>query len=52
MELKNAIEETFNHRGTTLEDIVAFEDEFTKDAVRQARWDSFIKRKSIGKSGF
>lgn len=45
MELKNAIEETFNHRGTTLEDIVAFEDEFTKDAVRQARWDSFIKKK-------
>lgn len=45
MELKNAIEETFNHRGTTLEDIVAFEDEFTKDTVRQARWDSFIKKK-------
>lgn len=44
-ELRNAIKETFAHRGTSFDDIVAFEPEFTEDTVRQNRWDSFIKKK-------
>ena len=44
-ELQNAIMETFSHRGTGFNDIVAFEPEFTEDLVRQNRWNSFIKKK-------
>ncbi len=44
-ELQNAIIETFSHRGTGFDDIAAFEDDFTEDAVRQGRWEAFIKRK-------
>ena len=44
-ELRNAIKETFAHRGTSFDDIVAFEPEFTEDTVRQNRWNSFIKKK-------
>ena len=45
VELQEAIQETFSHRGITFDDIVAFEDEFTEDFVRQNRWESFIKKK-------
>lgn len=44
-ELKNAIVETFSHRGTVLDDIAAFEADFTEDATRQGRWNSFVKKK-------
>ena len=44
-ELRNAIKETFAHRGTSFDDIVAFEPEFTEDTVRKNRWNSFIKKK-------
>lgn len=44
-ELKNAIIETFSHRGTGFDDIAAFEDGFTDDESRQRRWRSFIKKK-------
>ena len=44
-ELKNAIVETFMHRETTFDDIVAFEPDFIEDTVRQVRWNSFIKKK-------
>jgi len=44
-ELRNAIKETFAHRGTSFDDIVAFEPEFVEDSVRQNRWNSFIKKK-------
>lgn len=44
-ELKNAIIETFSHRKTGFTDIVAFENDFTKDSVRQGRWRAFIKKK-------
>ena len=44
-ELKNAIIETFAHRGTGFDDIVAFDDNFTEDATRQRRWRAFIKKK-------
>lgn len=45
MELKNAIIETFTHRGTGFDDIVAFEKDFTDDVTRQGRWRAFIKKK-------
>lgn len=44
-QLSNAIKETFLHRGTKYDDIVAFEDGFTNDPIRQARWNGFIKKK-------
>jgi len=43
--LKEAIKETFEYRYTELDDIVAFEDDFSKDTIRQIRWKSFIKKK-------
>lgn len=45
LELKEAIQETFSHRRTNFDDIVAFEDEFMEDAARQSRWRSFVKKK-------
>ena len=45
VELKNAIVETFIHRGTGFDDIAAFDDDFTKDETRQRRWRAFIKKK-------
>ncbi len=45
--LKNAIVETFTHRGTDFDDIVAFDDDFTKDETRQGRWRAFIKKKKV-----
>lgn len=47
MELKNAIVETFSHRGTSFGDIAAFEDGVTKDVTRQGRWNSFVKKKKV-----
>lgn len=44
-ELKNAIIETFSHRKTIFDDIVAFEPDFAEDIVRQRRWRAFIKKK-------
>ena len=44
-ELMNAIKETFNHRSTSLEEIVAFEDGFADDEIRRIRWNSFVKKK-------
>jgi len=44
-ELKNAVYETFSHRGTDINDIVAFEDDFCKDTIRISRWNSFVKKK-------
>lgn len=45
--LKEAIEETFNHRSTSLNDIVAFKDSFIFDYINQQRWNSFIKKKKV-----
>ena len=45
VELQEAIQETFLHRGTEFDDIVAFDDGFTEDITRQNRWKSFIKKK-------
>ena len=44
-ELKEAVEETFKNRHTELKDVVAFEEEFADDPVRQSRWNSFVRKK-------
>jgi predicted nucleotidyltransferase component of viral defense system len=44
-DLKEAIIETFTHRGTGFDDIAAFEEDFTGDVTRQGRWNAFIKKK-------
>ena len=49
-ELKKAIEETFHHRQTGFDDIVAFENGFAEDAIRKSRWNSFIKKKKAMES--
>ena len=52
-ELMNAIKETFNHRGTSFDDIVAFKDGFADDETRLMRWNSFVKKKkALVKLGF
>lgn len=43
--LKNAIVETFTHRGTDFRNIAAFEAGFTEDMTRQGRWRAFLKKK-------
>lgn len=45
--LYKAIKETFNHRGTKLQKIVAFEEEYSADAIRLSRWKNFSKKKKI-----
>ena len=44
-ELQRAVEETFGHRNTGLNDIVAFEPGFTEDPLRRSRWNAFVKKK-------
>ena len=44
-ELRKAIQETFRHRGTDFDDIVAFDGEFANDTVRQNRWKAFVRKK-------
>ena len=52
-ELMNAIKETFNHRGTSFDDIAGFENGFTDDETRLMRWNSFVKKKkALVKLGF
>lgn len=44
-ELKEAIRETFEHRGTTFDDIFAFTDDFLASEIHQSRWKAFLKKK-------
>lgn len=44
-ELAKAVEETFKHRKTPLNDITAFESGFADDPLRQSKWNAFVKRK-------
>ena len=48
-ELKQAIIETFKHRGTTFERIDAFSQEFGEDNERNVRWQGFLKTKHVSK---
>ena len=43
--LLKAIKETFSYRNTPLNDIVAFEPDFTNEPARQSRWNNFAKKK-------
>ena len=45
VELADALKETFDNRHTSMNDIVAFEDGFADDPIRQSRWRSFVKKK-------
>ena len=45
MELKEAIREIFEHRGTGFDDIYAFTDEFIASEIHQRRWRAFLKKK-------
>ncbi|MBQ5989744.1 MAG: nucleotidyl transferase AbiEii/AbiGii toxin family protein [Oscillospiraceae bacterium] len=44
-ELLEAVKETFENRHTSLSEIVAFENGFSDDALRQSRWKAFVKKK-------
>ena len=44
-ELLEAIKETFENRHTSIAEIVAFEDGFADDTLRQTRWKAFVKKK-------
>ena len=45
MELKGSVKETFAHRGTGFNDIVAFTDDFITSEIHQNRWKAFLKKK-------
>lgn len=45
IELKEAIRETFEHRGTGFDDIFAFTDDFLVSEIHQSRWKAFLKKK-------
>lgn len=44
-ELADALKETFENRHTSMGEIVAFEEDFADDPIRQSRWKSFVKKK-------
>ncbi len=43
--LTKALQKTFEHRGTKLDNIVAFDKEFGKNAIHQRRWKAFLEKK-------
>lgn len=47
LSLCNAFKETFRHRGTKIDEIVAFEDDFGNDSQTIFRWNNFVKKKRI-----
>ena len=44
-ELKEAVKQTFEHRGTGFDDIFAFKDEFIESEIHRSRWKAFLKKK-------
>ena len=44
-ELIESVKRTFEHRHTLLSEIVAFEDGFAEDPLRQSRWKAFVRKK-------
>ncbi|MBP5353987.1 MAG: nucleotidyl transferase AbiEii/AbiGii toxin family protein [Lachnospiraceae bacterium] len=44
-DLIGAVRATFEHRKTTLAEVVAFEPDYASDRLRQSRWDYFAKKK-------
>lgn len=45
MELKEAVKETFKHRGTAFDGIFAFTNDFIESEIHQNRWKAFLKKK-------
>lgn len=45
--LQAALLETFRHRNTSFEEIVAFEDSFCDEPLRAARWKGFLNQKNV-----
>ena len=43
--LKEAVRETFEHRATSFDDIIAFEDEFLRSEIHRKRWTAFMRKK-------
>lgn len=46
-DLYNALVETFNHRNTSFNNIVAFSDDFINDPSLDKKWKSFKKKKQV-----
>lgn len=46
-DLYNALIETFNHRNTSFNNIVAFSDDFINDPSLDKKWKSFKKKKQV-----
>ena len=44
-EMTEAVRETFKNRHSSLNEIVAFEEGFSDDPLRQSRWNAFVRRK-------
>ncbi len=44
-ELREAIKETFEHRGTGFDDIYAFKEAFLASDIHRKRWKAFLKKK-------
>lgn len=42
--------ETFKHRKTCFNDIVAFSDEYMNDEINKTRWNLFIKKKQVNET--
>lgn len=45
--LKEAIAETFTHRGTGLDDIIVFTEGFSGNELHRNRWNAFLKKKKV-----
>lgn len=46
--MKNAVSETFQNRGTEMSiSTAAFSEEFVRDPLHQTRWKSFLKKKKV-----
>ncbi len=45
--LQEAIIETFRHRNTSFDEIVAFDEGFCEDPIRASRWRGFLKQKNV-----
>ena len=44
-EMVEAVRETFENRHSSLNEIVAFEEAFADNPLRQSRWNAFVKKK-------
>ena len=45
IELREAVKETFEYRGTGFDNIFAFNDEFLASEIHRSRWEAFLKKK-------